>query len=786
MITNACSRTTSAPELYRKPHRRVCWSGLDVLGDALANNARTNPRSAEIPFRRQSAHSAPHWVAASDPSPPALPYRAHLRFVLRQPPLATPHSFTTNCVYHLQQAPMTRDRPTGLVYGDGSDKIFGMENFGNTCYCNLILQCLYFSDAFRTRLALHNVTQHNRKETMVGVKDHNFTVKYELLVQKRLREQPKNAPAEATGNERIKPARKSSLFGLKFNSQPPLSVPTSSSDEGNKKWYISAAKNCDAFLAEQKLLILRTPEFQDLPVMVTRLTSSPLDVDEKSDNSQSSFMLLSDKTERSSSLSTGKEGSITPQSCFIIVGIPQPETHLVNPINPFNPNPSSDHRKRSALINGPIINLDHSLQLPTQQSEETALLYALKDLFECMIESKSQIGVVSPSHFITKLKEKNFLFRQVNMHQDAHEFYNYLLNDIIEVVDRECGPKNNWCNEIFQGTITNETKCISCETITSKEEEFLDLSIDIPPGDAAYSLTHCLNNFSRLETLTHQNKFYCNYCSSLQEATKTIKLKKLPEVLVINFKRFKYDESVDKMVKLFDSISYPFKLRLFNTSGDDQDVFTLYELYALVIHIGGGPMHGHYVALCKVRAQMWFLFDDETVEIVDDSFVLKFFGDGPGLASAYILFYQKVHTAGLLGYNADDMYCGDDWLPHRHDSSDTVEAKLELWCAKSSSSDSTDSVRSLSNSGLLEKNPFKKNYKIEKDDNLSRSSSLKDKTPEKKTWVGGLKRRQSKNEVPPDRKASTGSALSAASGGSEKDRKKGFFGFKRKGKDKEK
>lgn len=663
-----------------------------------------------------------------------------------------------------------------LQYGDGSNKIYGMENFGNTCYCNSILQCLYYTDIFRTRLALHNITDHNQKETMDGVKDHNFTLKYELLLQKRLREQPKTPGNDNGSGDRLKPARRGSIFGLKFNTGTTNSLNTSSTDESSKKWYITEAKNCEAFSAAQKLKIRKHPEFQMFPVMVTRHTSSPIDTEEKSDNSHSSSMLLNDRTEKNNSPASGKEGSITSQSCFIIVGIPQPEVHLVNPINPFNPNPSSDHRKRSALINGPIINLDHSLQLPTQQSEETALLYALKDMFECMIENKSQIGVVSPSHFITKLKEKNFLFRQVNMHQDAHEFYNYLINEIIEVVNKECGPKDNWCNQIFQGTITNETKCISCETITSKEEEFLDLSIDIPPGNSAYSLTHCLNNFSRLESLTHQNKFYCNNCCSLQEATKTIKLKQLPEVLVINFKRFKYDESVDKMVKLFDSLSYPFLLRLFNTSCRDQDDFTLYELYALVIHIGGGPMHGHYVALCKIKAQLWLLFDDETVEVVDDSYVLKFFGNGPGLASAYILFYQKVHMKGVLGYKEEAVYCGEDEIQPRLRTG-TPEKTLDE--RSSNSASDCSSVRDLSSSGVFDKNPFAKHSKVEPTDTVSRSSSTKDK-PEKKTWVGGLKRRQSKNEILGDRKASTGSVISTSSVNSEKEKRKSFFGFKRK------
>ena len=56
------------------------------------------------------------------------------------------------------------------------------------------------------------------------------------------------------------------------------------------------------------------------------------------------------------------------------------------------------------------------------------------------------------------------------------------------------------------------------------------------------------------------------------------------------------------MVKLFDSINYPFKLRLFNTTDDESLTDLLYELYALVIHIGGGPMNGHYVSLCKIKS----------------------------------------------------------------------------------------------------------------------------------------------------------------------------------------
>ena len=46
-----------------------------------------------------------------------------------------------------------------------------------------------------------------------------------------------------------------------------------------------------------------------------------------------------------------------------------------------------------------------------------------------------------------------------------------------------------WVQDIFQGTLTNETRCLVCETVRSKDEEFLDLSVDIEQNT---SLTHCL------------------------------------------------------------------------------------------------------------------------------------------------------------------------------------------------------------------------------------------------------------------------------------------------------
>lgn len=60
--------------------------------------------------------------------------------------------------------------------------------------------------------------------------------------------------------------------------------------------------------------------------------------------------------------------------------------------------------------------------------------------------------------------------------------------------------------------MTNETRCLCCETVTARDEPFLDLSIDI---DQNSSITSCLKNFSSTETLNAEDKFFCDKCHRL-------------------------------------------------------------------------------------------------------------------------------------------------------------------------------------------------------------------------------------------------------------------------------
>lgn len=285
---------------------------------------------------------------------------------------------------------------------------------------------------------------------------------------------------------------------------------------------------------------------------------------------------------------------------------------------------------------------------------------------------------------------------------DAHEFLLFLLNHIAEILQREQmqillqrgrfkgmsrqdlmqqqRKIKTFVHEIFEGTLTTETRCIECEEVTRRNECFLDLSLDVSQNS---SITHCLNNFSSIETLKGSNKFYCDHCNSYQEAHKKMKLKgPLPTVLILHLKRFKYSEEIQEYRKLPHRVPFPCELRISCTmdnsrdntcsDGDNnnaglnggnvmdesidesrnddcgipqeyQEVDKLYRLFAVVIHVGSGPNTGHYKTLIKSEGS-WFIFDDSIVDIVSDKYVQNVFGYSndayAGTSSTgYILYY---------------------------------------------------------------------------------------------------------------------------------------------------
>ncbi|KAI5867075.1 cysteine proteinase [Durotheca rogersii] len=441
----------------------------------------------------------------------------------------------------------------GALRQDGSDKFFGMENFGNTCYCNSIVQALYYTAPFREQV-------------------------------------------------------------LKF---PPLSP--SDTPNGNRP---------------RVNVQIRAP-------VANGSAHGGANGNKKS--------LAAEAIEKRKQINAGQQ----PQ-----------------PVRPEDKPDTPEYKKKQAMLKGPILEL--AQESTSTYGMDECTFTGLRDIFMALVDSTVRTGVLSPQRFLEIFKRDNEMFRN-SMHQDAHEFYGLVLNDIISNVESTANrllseeaslrhegleeslktalgavakttsngtnsPGTGWVHNIFEGVLTSETKCLTCETTSRRDETFLDLSIDL---EEHTSVTACLQKFSAEEMLCERNKFHCDHCGGLQEAEKRMKIKRLPKVLALHLKRFKYTEDYSRLQKLFHRVVYPYQMRMFNTTEDAEDPDRLYELYAVVVHIGGNAYHGHYVAVIKTEDRGWLLFDDEMVEPVDKHYVRNFFGDKPGMACAYVLFYQE-------------------------------------------------------------------------------------------------------------------------------------------------
>jgi hypothetical protein len=129
------------------------------------------------------------------------------------------------------------------------------------------------------------------------------------------------------------------------------------------------------------------------------------------------------------------------------------------------------------------------------------------------------------------------------------------------------------------------------------------------------SLTSCLRTFSKVETMGGDDKLHCEKCGRLQEAQKRLRVLALPKVLCLHLKRFKYlmggdgnnanggYYSAPRMRKLGHRVAFPRELRLgpVVASAGCPDADATLRLTAVVVHVGAGASHGHYIAFVRVR-----------------------------------------------------------------------------------------------------------------------------------------------------------------------------------------
>jgi ubiquitin C-terminal hydrolase len=119
----------------------------------------------------------------------------------------------------------------------------------------------------------------------------------------------------------------------------------------------------------------------------------------------------------------------------------------------------------------------------------------------------------------------------------------------------------------------------------------------------------------------------------------------LPKILIIHLKRFKVSNYSQKKLNYFINIPSEIRLDFLLKEKEKYKENTLYNLFAIVVHVGTGNEYGHYYCVIKIAGR-WVKFDDENVLVMDKADISSLFGNPDEEYEftvnncAYLLFYE--------------------------------------------------------------------------------------------------------------------------------------------------
>jgi len=287
----------------------------------------------------------------------------------------------------------------------------------------------------------------------------------------------------------------------------------------------------------------------------------------------------------------------------------------------------------------------------------------------------SENCTISPGGFIHAIRKiskikKNNMFSTISQN-DMPEFLTFLFDIFHTALKRKVtmtidgNPKNKrdkmakMCYEMMQkeytenySEILNMFYGIHVSTLTSvgvaksndeylsiRPEPFMVISLPIPseaPSKQDHiSLMDCFDLNCESELMEGENAWFNESLGKKQNVYKRLVYWSLPEIMVIDIKRFEYNYKTDSFVKNQSNIKIPIENVSFSkyVEGYNKDSY-VYDLYGICNH-HGDENFGHYTSTIKTADSRWFNFNDSTVKEIQIK-GSEIIGNTP-----YCLFYRK-------------------------------------------------------------------------------------------------------------------------------------------------
>ncbi|XP_076871004.1 ubiquitin carboxyl-terminal hydrolase 1 isoform X2 [Brachyhypopomus gauderio] len=176
--------------------------------------------------------------------------------------------------------------------------------------------------------------------------------------------------------------------------------------------------------------------------------------------------------------------------------------------------------------------------------------------------------------------------------------------------------------QLFQGQLVLRTRCLECECYTERREDFQDISVPVQEDENCCSspsseispdpkpdrktLKWAISQFASVERIVGPDKYFCETCHHYTEAERSLLFDKTPEVVTIHLKCFSASGSeMDPyagLSKVNTPLQTPLRLSLeeWCTQPVAPDQGRHYRLFAVVMHSGVTISSGHYTTYIRM------------------------------------------------------------------------------------------------------------------------------------------------------------------------------------------